>query len=131
MRTLLFFWYLLVVLLDYGNKYYSDSVHRPIDAASKPVMDLEGAFALWNTAMIVGLEEDVFPDLIEENSTEGNEDDNSGKDFSQKNPIHNKYLFNYPDLGFEHYFVAHQFTSSRFAEHHPVPIYLTNRVLRI
>jgi len=120
--------YLLVFLLNFGNDLGSGLQLDPLDGASNLHLEEGARFVYCNHAKIVEVVEDVFPDLIDDNTSAGNEDDNNsnGKDFSAKNSCQNSSP---PDLS-DLFVFRHRLISSRSLGI-AAPIYLRNRVLRI
>ncbi len=125
----MFILYLLVFLLDYGNNFCPELQLNPLESASSPRLEQHTLLAYRNQARIVAFIEEVLPDLIDDNTNAGNEDDNdgNGKDFPAKNSVQNRPP---PDLS-DLFIFRHRLISSRSLGAAATPIYLRNRVLRI
>jgi hypothetical protein len=125
----MFILYLLVFLLDYGNNFRPELLLNPIEGASSACLEPHAPFAYRNHARIVAFVEELLPDLIDDNTSAGNEDDNdgNGKDFPAKNSVQNRPP---PDLS-DLFIFRNRLISSRSMGAAATPIYLRNRVLRI
>jgi hypothetical protein len=124
----MFVFYLFVFLLNFGTDHGSGLQLSPLDGASNLHLEEHARFAYCNHSKIVEVVEDVFPDLIDDNTSAGNEDDNNsnGKDFSAKNSCQNSSP---PDLS-DLFVFRHRLISSHSLGT-AAPIYLRNRVMRI
>jgi hypothetical protein len=119
--------YLKVFLLNFGNDLGSGLQPDPLDGASNLHLEEGARFVYCNHAKIVEVVEDVFPDLIDDNTRNEDDNDSNGKDFPAKNGFQNRSPLDLSDL----FIFRHQQISSRSLAAADAPIYLRNRVLRI
>ncbi len=129
MRVLGFLLYLFIILLGSGGNFQSELHQISTHSASHQRMDKHFLAEYFNNAVAFNLVEDVFPDLIDDNTSAGNEDDNDDNcnSFSQKNSIPHWAPIDLADL----FILKHTLISSRLPGDKDSPIYLRNRVLRI
>jgi hypothetical protein len=126
MRIVMFFLYLFTLGLGLGNNCHSAVHQHSIGHASKQLVVEQDLTAFLDNPVIIGVMEDDFPDLVDDNTIEENEN-SGGKVFSGKDCLQNKWSANFANL----FFVTCKFIPSLSLGGNTTPIYLTNRALRI
>lgn len=123
MRTLITISYLFSFLVHFGNILSPELRHHHVHNTAEGLIGKALFITAANTIEIVDLD---LPDVVEDNSTGGNQHNNS-KDFSQNDIVSKGWAFCFLEQSYK----RPELISCLQLKGNVIPIYLKNRVLRI